>query len=107
MSTNKLSPRKLRNKRSLVDWSVNFEDNKPQVIKECGLEVQNYIAELERENLKLAKQVAELQVKYLTAQNMISALKHLKDPNGENRIKSTSENELLAELKRLNENKQP
>jgi hypothetical protein len=43
--------------------------------KVCDPELKLYIIELEKENLKLHKQIAKLQVQNITYQNEITALK--------------------------------
>ncbi len=44
-------------------------------LKAANLEIQQYIVALESENLKLHKQMAKLQVKDVTQQNEITALR--------------------------------
>jgi len=44
-------------------------------LKASNPELKNYVLELEKENLKLQKQIAKFQVKDLSQQNQITALK--------------------------------
>jgi len=44
-------------------------------LKEAGPELSAYLLELEKENLRLQKQVAKLQVKIVSKDNEIKALK--------------------------------
>jgi uncharacterized protein YlxW (UPF0749 family) len=44
-------------------------------LKEAGPELSAYLLELEKENLRLQKQVAKLQVKIISKDNEIKALK--------------------------------
>ena len=44
-------------------------------LKASNPELKNYVLELEKENLKLHKQIAKLQVKDISQQNQITALK--------------------------------
>jgi predicted nuclease with TOPRIM domain len=43
-------------------------------LKVCDPEVQNYVAALEKENLKCAKQLAKMQAEYVTLNNRIKVL---------------------------------
>ena len=47
-------------------------------LKAADPELKNYVLELEKENLKLQKQIAKFQVKDLSQQNQIIALKKAK-----------------------------
>jgi hypothetical protein len=44
-------------------------------LKASDPELKNYVLELEKENLKLQRQIAKLQVKDVSQQNQITALK--------------------------------
>jgi len=44
-------------------------------LKASDPELKNYVLELEKENLKLQKQIAKFQVKGVSQQNQITALK--------------------------------
>ncbi len=44
-------------------------------LKTSDPELQNYVLELEKENLRLQKQIAKFQVKDVSQQNQITALK--------------------------------
>jgi predicted nuclease with TOPRIM domain len=43
-------------------------------LKACDLEVQKYVAALEKENLKLTSQIAKFQVEHVTLNNRIKSL---------------------------------
>jgi hypothetical protein len=44
-------------------------------LKQSDPELKNYVFELEKENLRLQRQIAKLQVKDVSQQNQINALK--------------------------------
>jgi len=47
-------------------------------LKTSDKELRNYVIELEKENLKLQKQIAKLQVKNVSQQHQITAIKKAK-----------------------------
>jgi predicted nuclease with TOPRIM domain len=55
--------------------SVNRPSSLTAKLKAADVELRNYLIELEKENLKLHKQLAKLQVKNVSMQNEIKALK--------------------------------
>jgi hypothetical protein len=54
---------------------VSRPDSLTVKIKAADTELRNYVIELEKENLKLQQQIAKLQVKTVSQQNEIKALK--------------------------------
>lgn len=54
---------------------MNRPHNLISKLKTSNPELKNYVFELEKENLKLQKQIAKFQVKDVSQQNQITALK--------------------------------
>ncbi|HTX22653.1 MAG TPA: hypothetical protein VMD27_12470 [Candidatus Aquilonibacter sp.] len=50
------------------------------LIAKANVHVRSYVAELENENAKLVKRLAEIEAKYVTAQNKIEVYQSGKNP---------------------------
>ena len=67
-------------------------------LKDCDLDVQNFVSELEAENLKLHRQIVKYQVQEVSLNNRIKALKENRDEDYFLSIGSLAERMREAEL---------